>query len=279
MSDPRSTLPPPVVSHTRTDADDSAKLSDWDFMVAAPSTESSGTHALQPGIEALLERLRVSDARRSGAMDRLENMLDQWSESDAQTVTPRASAPLPRPRADVVSMVRPASVSEAPLMAFASESASQSPTKMFLRARGVSHLGHAGEVVAWRPEAARERHEPRPAPAATVAAPQPPQRDAAHTVAGRLDALELALVVTKGELDRVTARHAVQQRRSLVAALLVFVCVVLVCVVIAQSERRADRMRADIAVAQQRAEQASRQADELASALRRVTDARAFVPR
>lgn len=278
MSDPHST-PPHLVPHVRSRTDESAREPDRDRVAASPPPASLRRHALQPGIEDLLERLRVSDTRRSGAMDRLESMLDQWSETDERTHLRRERSNPSRPPADVVSMIRPPQMGDTPLMAFASEAVSQSPTSMFLRARGLTRLERQpSAVVSWRPDAGRDREEPRRSDEAPLA-PPPPQRDAVHAVAGRLDALELALVVTKGELDRVAHRQALQQRRSLAAAVLVCACVVLVCVVIGQSERRADRMRAEIAVAQQQAERAARQADELATALRRVTDASAFVPR
>jgi len=273
----------------------------WDM----PASPDSPAHhePLQGGVEDLLDRLKAAETRRAGAMARLESMLDQWSVHEsaagepsrapsAVPPPPAASAPAAEPAspltaierdnpAQVISIVCPPD-SGAPLLAFEPEAVNRTQTGMFLRAHGIKRRpeGAIGEVVPWRAESSTERERPDPMPRVEHDAPQKVQaRDAAQTVNGRIDALELALVVAKGELDRVSRRHAMLQRRSLVSAFLVLLCAFLVGVLMMQTERRIADVRAQAVAAQAHADAATKQANELAAAVKRVTDSNELIPR
>lgn len=299
MSDPRTT---PLsqwdaVPGVRTEP---TALSDRDL--PAPDAAPAGQRRLQGGVEEILDRLKAAETRRAGAMARLEGMLDQWSEREAVDPVPGGAVQQPAhtpavvvrrevPPADtasaaaehapqVISIVRPPD-SAPPLLAFEPEGPSHSQTAMFMRAHGIKRRpdGTVGEVLPWRPEAAAERDKPESIARSVSATPHPQSRSGLGTMSERLDALELSLVVAKSELDRMSRRHLTLQRRSLVSACLVLLCAFLVGVLMVQSERRIADVREQTAAARKMAEDATQHANELAAALKRVTDANELIPR
>lgn len=276
-------------------------VSGWDVPASPAAAERH--EARQSGVEEILERLKAAETRRAGAMARLEGMLNQWSDREPVSSTAaRQSTPDAHPDDDhtpvvepvlpaassqhdeptgVISIVRPTD-NAAPLLAFESETVNRTQTAMFLRAHGISRRpdGQLGEVLPWRADASAGRERDEPPPQVEVSAPSSPQtRDAMQALSGRIDALELALVVAKGELERVSRRHALLQRRSLVSACLVLLCALLVGVLMVQSGRRIDDVRTQTTAAQKQADDATRQANELAATLKRVTDSNELIPR
>ncbi|MFN7981430.1 MAG: hypothetical protein U0Q11_06200 [Vicinamibacterales bacterium] len=234
-------------------------------------------------------------------MARLEGMLEQWSDRESATTqptrtdAPEAGAAVPpgiaqryaveasdqRERPEPLVSIGRTSDDVAPLLAFESEVSSRTQTSMFLRAHGVRRPpdGAMGEVLPWRADASPEREPQAVAPTPVAAAVSPAAQGSDETLIGRIDALELALFVAKGELERMSRRHLTLQRRSLASAFLVLLCACLVGVILMQSERRIAEVREDTLTARKLAQDATQRASELAAVVKRLTDSNELIPR
>ena len=262
---------------------------DWDVIGSVPPSPSPMAEPLQDVIEEILERLRASDVRRAGAMARLEGMLDVWSATDRVTPPRPEHAVSARPvvmpdRWDSLSHhdeARPlerardsAAPVSPPLMAFESESSVRPETGVLLRAQTPRQQPErsSNQVVAWRPDLVGPIRDERRRPVEVGGGPSAAaaRDDVALMLAARLDALELAIVVVKGEMKLTADRARGLQRRSSIALFLVVLSVIVAGVAMVGSARRVSDASARAATAQQQAEWASRQVGELTAASKRA---------
>ena len=187
-------------------------LSDWDLILPlTPPKVARPRDPLQEGIEEILERLRASDARRAGAMARLEVMMEQWPEQESEgRATDEEPAGSGLARIHQAQMVEPVRTALTVLAAEASEPPS---TNEWLHARETRTplVPPTVSVESWSPEARERLHA---VPGRADDAEDAGEDEDIQMLASRVDSLELAVVVANEELARAKARTRALERRS-----------------------------------------------------------------
>ncbi len=233
MSEPSSDSSPPLV-HVPGLLDSSRdSLSDWDLIlpltpptVVRPSDPllDGIRDPLQEGIEEILERLRASDARRAGAMARLEVMLERWPEQESEVRSTDEE-----PVGSGLARIHPAQIAE-PVrtsLAVIDAESSESPSRtewLQTRETRTAPVPPTVSVEAWSSEAReRLRAVPRRDDHAEDGGPD----EVLQMLAGRVDSLELAVVVANEELARAKARTLALERRSSIMLAVLLLSIVL----------------------------------------------------
>ena len=219
-----NTIPPPV--HVAGLMDSSGDtLSDWDLILPlTPPKVVRPRDPLQEGIEEILERLRASDARRAGAMARLEVMMEQWPEQESEVRSTDEE-----PAGSGLARIHPAQLAEpvrASVTVFDAES-SEPPSKTeWLQAREsrTAPVPPTVSVESWSPEA-RERL--RAVPSRHDDSEDSGPDEFIQMLASRIDALELAVVVANEELVCAKARTLALERRSTITLAVLLLSIVL----------------------------------------------------
>lgn len=226
-------IPPPPHVPGLVDASGDA-LSDWDLILpltppavrpreAVQARESvQPRDPLQEGIEEILERLRASDARRAGAMARLEVMMEQWpeqqSDAPAANVEPLGSRLARIPPAHIADPIRTAVALLHP------ESTERSSKTEWLQARERMPPPTVS-VEPWPNEARPHLHV---VPGSDDDTQKSDSEDLVQILASRVDALELAAKVSKEELTRAKGRVLALERWSSFTLAALFLSIVFI---------------------------------------------------
>lgn len=200
-------------------------LSDWDLILPlTPPTVVRPRDPLQEGIEEILERLRASDARRAGAMARLEVMMEQWPEQEREgRSTDEEPAGSGLARIHPAQMVEPVRTA---LTVLAAESSEPPSTNEWLHASETRTplVPPTVSVESWSPEARERLHA---VPGRADDAEEAGEDEDMQMLASRVDSLELAVVVANEELARAKARMLALERRSSVTLAVLLLSIVL----------------------------------------------------
>lgn len=224
--------------------------SEWDLILPATPSIARPRDSLHEGVEEILERLRASDARREGAMARLESMLDQWPESqrDVGSRSDDQASPVPESRAHVY-------VGEhgVPSLAlFDSESSDHRQKTDWPQTRD-ARMPPARPTDAantWSPHgvgrlrAALGRDDDAGDDRSSADA------ETVERLAGRLDSVELAVVVAKEELARAKVRMRTLERRSSATLTVLLFSIILAGILMFALNRRLDDANARATAAQ-----------------------------
>ncbi|MEQ1907321.1 MAG: hypothetical protein ABMA15_00760 [Vicinamibacterales bacterium] len=214
-------IPPPVPVPGPMDSSGDI-LSDWDrILPLTPPKVLRPRDPLQEGIEEILERLRASDARRAGAMARLEVMMEQWPEQESE-----GRSTDEEPAGSGLARIQPAQMAEpvrTALTVLAAQS-SERPEWLQVREARTAPVPPTVSLESWSPEA-RERIHAVPSRDAESADADPDE--VVQILASRVDSVELAVVVANEELARAKARTLALERRSSITLAVLLLSIVL----------------------------------------------------
>ena len=244
MTEPSpDTIPPPVHVPGRVDSSDDL-LSDWDLIlpltppkVVQPRDLLPARDPMQDGIEEILERLRASDARRAGAMARLEVMLEHWPEPESE-----GRSTDEEPAGSGLARIHPAQMAEpvlASVTVFDAQSSDPPSKTEWLQAREsrTAPVPPTVSVESWSLEA-RERL--RAVPSRDHDGEDSGADELIQMLASRVDSLELAVVVANEDLARAKARTLLLERRSSVTFAVLLLSIVLAGFLIFELFRQVD---------------------------------------